>query len=263
MTKQIAVISDIHSNAIALEIVLKELINRKITQCIILGDLLTYGTQPNEVIELLLNFKNKVECIFIKGNHEQFYFDIENNINPIKYKMPKFVEESIFWTNDKLKYNLNESFYWNDNCIINNIYFSHANPFDYGNWTYMNKEEDIFSAAISLNNKNMNVGIFGHTHRNKNYIISDNFQKCTVDFANEFKISNDQQLIINTGSIGQPRGSASGFMIINILDNLLQYDYVSIKLDNKLIRDKMINTNLSLETQTKLNSFFLGGGIKL
>jgi predicted phosphodiesterase len=255
MTKKIGVISDIHSNAIALELALSELLNQNINQCIILGDLLTYGTQPNEVIELLLAFQDKVACIFIKGNHEEFYFDIENNINPIKYKMPKFVEESIFWTNDKLKYNLQNTFKWIESFTIKNIYFSHANPFEYGNWTYMNKEEDILSASKSLYEKGFSVGIFGHTHRNKNYMVSDKYKKCELYLANNFNPSNNQ-LILNTGSLGQPRGTQSNIMIFNISDNLVQFKNIEVNIDSKLMIDEIAKTTLSFETKNKINSFW-------
>ena len=57
--------------------------------------LLTYGAEPNETINLLKSFSKDNECVFIKGNHDQFYFDIENGLDPFKYNMPKFVKESI------------------------------------------------------------------------------------------------------------------------------------------------------------------------
>ncbi len=256
MYKKIGVISDIHSNAVALEIVLKELLNKKVDLCIVLGDLLTYGTQPNEVIELLLDFKSKIKCIFIKGNHEEFYFDISKEIDPIKYKIPQFVKESIFWTEDKLKYNLYKTFEWHNNFIIDKIYFAHANPFDYPNWIYMNKEKDIKNAALSLNDKNMNVGIFGHTHRNKGYVVSENLTDCKVDINKEFKLNQKELLILNSGSIGQPRGSFANFMIIDILDNIVKYSDIKVNIDNKQMIDKTNKTNLSLETKDKLNTFW-------
>lgn len=256
MDKKVGIISDIHSNAVALNIALKELVNQKVDLCVILGDLLTYGTEPNKVIELLLDFKNTIQCIFIKGNHEEFYFDIANKIDPIKYKMPKFVQESIFWTNNKLKYDLYGIFDWHEEFTIDKIYFAHANPFEYGNWIYMNKEQDIKNAMISLKKKNMSVGIFGHTHRDKRYIVSNDFNECKVDLNNKFKFNNKEYLILNAGSIGQPRGSYPNFMILNITDNLIKYDNIKVDIDNKLLINKMLKTNLSKETKDKLNSFW-------
>lgn len=256
MNTKIGVISDIHSNAISLEIVLEKLLEEKIDLCIVLGDLLTYGTQPNEVIELLIDFRMKVNCIFIKGNHDQFYFDISNGIDPIKYKMAEFVKESIFWTKDKLKYDLYKTFEWHDNFIIDKIFFAHANPFNYGNWKYLNGEEDIKMAVDILSKKDMSVGIFGHTHRNKKYIIHNDFIDCVTTLSGEFKFNEEQQLILNSGSIGQPRGSYPGFIILYIMDDSMTYNDIKIDLDNKLLIKKTSMTNLSLDTKNKINSFW-------
>ena len=87
----IAVISDIHSNFDALKLVLKNLENKKIDLTIFLGDILTYGCQPLEVLQMLQNYKRKYPAIFIKGNHDQIYFDLQSNADKSSYKFPKFV----------------------------------------------------------------------------------------------------------------------------------------------------------------------------
>lgn len=257
MDKQIGIISDIHSNAISLELALSKLIDNNIQECVILGDLLTYGTQPNECIELLLEFKNKISCTFIKGNHDQFYFDIENDINPIKYKMPEFVKESIFWTKEKLKYNLSEVFNWQESITIGKVFFSHANPFGYGNWTYMNKTDDILNAALKLNEKNINAGVFGHTHRNNNYIVNVVNKTSKSFYDNNLDLnSNKEKLILNPGSIGQPRGNKPNIMILNIGLANISFSNITIDINREIIIDMMNDTTLTLETKNKLNSFW-------
>ena len=61
--RELAFISDVHSNLEALEAVLKD-IGGKVTYC--LGDSVGYGASPNEVIALLR--KEGVACIL--GNHD-------------------------------------------------------------------------------------------------------------------------------------------------------------------------------------------------
>jgi len=254
--KEIAVISDIHSNAMSLEIVLKEILSKKIDLCIILGDLLTYGTQPNEVIELLFDFSNKINCIFIKGNHDQFYFDIQKKIDPIKYNIAEFVKESIFWTNDKLKYNLYEVFDWKDNFILDKVYFAHANPFEYGNWKYLNDEKDILKAAGYLGKKGVKVGIFGHTHRNRKYIIEENSVNCISSVINEFKFNDNRKLILNAGSIGQPRGSSPNYTTLKISNNSIICEDRNVVFDNKAVVKQIYSATLSIETKNELSSFW-------
>ena len=58
---RIAVISDIHSNIYALQSVFDDIDNRNIDLVACTGDLVGYGTKPNEVIDLIR--KNKVLTI--------------------------------------------------------------------------------------------------------------------------------------------------------------------------------------------------------
>ena len=48
---RIALISDIHSNLIALEAMLADIAQVEVDQIIFLGDLVTLGPQPREVVE--------------------------------------------------------------------------------------------------------------------------------------------------------------------------------------------------------------------
>ena len=50
---KIAVISDIHSNIYALNEVLEDIKNKNVDIIVCTGDLVGYGTRPNEVIETL------------------------------------------------------------------------------------------------------------------------------------------------------------------------------------------------------------------
>lgn len=63
---RIAVISDIHSNIYALNAVLNDIENRNIDLIACTGDLVGYGTRPNEVIDTIR--KNKI--LTIMGNYD-------------------------------------------------------------------------------------------------------------------------------------------------------------------------------------------------
>ncbi|MEF3419289.1 metallophosphoesterase family protein, partial [Escherichia coli] len=58
---KIAVISDIHSNIYALDAVLADIETKDVDITVCTGDLVGYGTKPNEVIETLK--KNKILTI--------------------------------------------------------------------------------------------------------------------------------------------------------------------------------------------------------
>ena len=66
-----AVLSDIHGNLFALKEVVKDLDNYNIKSIILLGDLIDYGMQSNEVIDFIVNnLSDKIICN-IWGNHEK------------------------------------------------------------------------------------------------------------------------------------------------------------------------------------------------
>ena len=92
MTK-IALISDIHSNLEALKAVLKEIKKYKTKKIFCLGDVVGYGANPNECIDLVK--KNKI--ISIMGNHDYEAVHLQGTewFNPVARK-------AIFWTNKQL-----------------------------------------------------------------------------------------------------------------------------------------------------------------
>ena len=63
---QIALISDMHGHAIALEAVLADIQQQKIDQIICLGDVVTIGFQPKKTLDMI----RSLGCPCIMGNHD-------------------------------------------------------------------------------------------------------------------------------------------------------------------------------------------------
>jgi len=248
---RIAVISDIHSNADSLHLVLNELKTQQVEMTICLGDLLTYGTKPNEVINLLLHYQDENRLIMIKGNHDQFYFDILNN-NFSPYLMSDFVLESIHWTATKLIFHDLESlFNWRENFIFEDIYFSHANPFEYGDWRYVEKPDLLEAAFLKLDDYNCRYGVFGHSHRQSIMKRSEN----SIFEVEQCPISNferNESLIINAGSLGQPRGRGYSYCLITLEENEITIDLKRFEPDVDKLIDSLNQKEISIETKSKL-----------
>jgi putative phosphoesterase len=68
---RIALISDIHSNVVALRAVLADIQRAGIDQIVCLGDVANLGPEPNAVIEILA----ELDCPCIQGNHDEFLLD--------------------------------------------------------------------------------------------------------------------------------------------------------------------------------------------
>src|SRR5919199_296519 len=86
-----AIISDVHSNLEALEAVLSDIEYCNVTEVYCLGDVVGYGPNPLECIDLVMKCK-----MVLLGNHDQgAMFDPEGFNGP--------AERAIFWTRDQLE----------------------------------------------------------------------------------------------------------------------------------------------------------------
>ena len=86
-----AIISDIHSNLEALQAVLKDIEQQGVTEIYCLGDIVGYGPNPRECLDLVMQCK-----IVILGNHDQgAMFDPDGFNGP--------AERAIFWTREQLE----------------------------------------------------------------------------------------------------------------------------------------------------------------
>ena len=145
---------------------------------------------------------------------------------------------------------LKDIFTWHDNYHIGNVYFSHANPFKYGDWSYIEKPDDLHKAFQELNKNNFFSGVFGHSHRQ----LFAGIKKNTLCEMDEFSFNDKiDQLIINTGSIGQPRGKGLGYVLLEIKNDKLFkaiFKKVKINLENSI--NLVLQAKFSEETKNKL-----------
>ncbi|TVQ05412.1 MAG: hypothetical protein EA359_03230 [Balneolaceae bacterium] len=97
MAKRIAVISDIHGNAQALEAVFSDIGKNNIDSIICLGDIVTFGPSPRETIQMIQDFN----CSCIMGNHEEALLDPENSSD---YEIDgDALQKSVYWCLNKLQ----------------------------------------------------------------------------------------------------------------------------------------------------------------
>jgi predicted phosphodiesterase len=86
-----AIVSDIHSNFEALQAVLKDIAEQKVTEIICLGDVVGYGPNPRECLEQAMRFK-----VTLLGNHDQAVIFDPKDFNPV-------AERATFWTRKQLE----------------------------------------------------------------------------------------------------------------------------------------------------------------
>jgi predicted phosphodiesterase len=87
-----ALISDIHGNLEALEAVLDDIQNQRIDEIFCLGDIIGYGPNPRECIDLVIQHTR----VTLLGNHDEGALFDPNGFNI-------GAERAIFWTRDQLE----------------------------------------------------------------------------------------------------------------------------------------------------------------
>jgi len=92
---RIAFISDIHGNYTALQAVLADIKSQNIDQIVCLGDTVSLGPQPGEV----LNTLRELKCVLIKGNHDWAVLEPEE---AEKFEITEHLIPDLYWCRDQL-----------------------------------------------------------------------------------------------------------------------------------------------------------------
>ena len=192
---RIGIISDIHGNAEAFQVVLNEI--KDMDQIYCLGDIVGYGADPEYCVEKV----NKMVIPSIKGNHEgALTGELDVNYFNTDARM------AIQWT----KKNLQDKYYnYLKNLkkkitILNDMLGVHGSPRQ-PLWEYIISEQTAQEIFESFDFK---VYFIGHSHiagyftyHRKNKLVKYYSAVNGLDF----NIKDKNSYIINCGSVGQPR----------------------------------------------------------
>jgi predicted phosphodiesterase len=189
-----AVISDVHSNLEALEVVLKDIAKKKIKNILFLGDAVGYGPNPNECIETL-----KAACrIMLAGNHDCAV----TGLTDIEY-FNENARAAIEWTTSVItrhNFDLLKSLPLIKVLPKENILLVHSTPKSPDEWHYLLSLRD---AEVNFHFFEHRICFLGHSHNA--FIIERLPSGEMVIYKDAVKIGKAERYIINAGSVGQPR----------------------------------------------------------
>jgi diadenosine tetraphosphatase ApaH/serine/threonine PP2A family protein phosphatase len=213
-----ALISDIHSNLESLTAVLADIREQGISEIYCLGDIVGYGPNPRECIDLVRQCK-----VCLLGNHDQgALFDPEG--------FNSGAERAIFWTRDQLENgggNAEAARHWDflgelpRNCQEGHYLFVHGsarNPLN----------EYVFPEDIYNRRKMEKVFALverycfqGHTHVPG--IFTEDFRFLSPEDINyEYRLG-EQKTMVNVGSVGQPRDGNPRACYTILEDDLVRF----------------------------------------
>ena len=239
---RIAVISDVHSVAAPFRKALSAARSEGFDQLLLLGDLFTYGVDPTECVDLALEAIDQDGAFLVGGNHEQLYVDLRDRRSAYIDQLPDWIRESVEWTWRELGESWPNRLEWISEWAWGSILFAHANPFGYGDWTYLANDELLQAAATKLRERGFSAGIFGHLHRPKTFLD---------DFGTQVHVVN---------SVGQPRsknGKGPSWTMIEVDNGNLSVEDRPIDFDAETHRSEIFAVSgLSPETKSMLCRFY-------
>lgn len=199
-----AVISDIHANLPALQAVLREIERIGTDRILCCGDIVGYGPQPRECVELLR--EKKIPCVL--GNHDVYTLQIRGN-DAIRESQEDLkrnaVWAGIFHAVDQLR---EDDFTWLENLPafiqLPNGIIGHAAMHDIENWPYLIDDTDILSTLDELESKHIPVGFFGHSHDQEWFTTSPKGAVKRNAKPRSTLPANRASAVV-VGSVGQPR----------------------------------------------------------
>lgn len=195
-----AILSDIHGNLEALDVVLADINDRGIEEIYCLGDIIGYGPNPCECLDRCFNFQ-----LCILGNHDQgALFDPEG--------FSAGAERAIFWTRNQLESD--------DADNGRRLQFLAERPRTHreGEFLFVHGSarspltEYVFPEDVYNARKIEKIFSFieqycfqGHTHVPG--VFSQNGKFCGANDLTGPVSLNGNKVMVNVGSVGQPRDS--------------------------------------------------------
>ncbi|NIG55405.1 metallophosphoesterase [Chitinophaga sp. Cy-1792] len=228
---QIAVISDIHANIIALEAVLQDIAARNITQIYCLGDLVDFAPWGNEVIALIRD--RNIPCLL--GNHDERiafdkpviplpHHDVHETAcrhTAIAYSKHTITAANKRWL-AQCPYHLQLTFKTGNR--YRKILLVHGSPRSNEEYIYA---PEYATAAAMLEDKSVDALLMGHIHQS--YIQR-----------------HDQLLVVNCGSVGRSRepDRLATYSVLQISEAGVDAEIIKLSYDNKYVAQAIYNSEI-------------------
>jgi predicted phosphodiesterase len=223
---KIAIISDIHANLPALRSVLMDAENGKIDQIFCLGDLVDFAPWPNEVIDLIRQYRIPT----LMGNHdERIAFDLP--VIPLQKHNAAETEAriaAINWTKQVIRPD-NKAFlatlpreFTLSFSLLNqvvNVLLVHASPRSIDEYIYeTHDEQDI---AAMMDSRNADVLVMGHTHQSYIRTLQQDARLTNTGFT---------KIAVNCGSVGRSKENRpeATYLLLTILSDSLTYELIHV-----------------------------------
>ena len=235
----VTIFGDIHANLPALEAVFKDIEARELTNLHCLGDLVGYGTSPNEVVELI-----RARGIpTLMGNYDQGVGNSSDDCG-CAYKTPEaraLGDSSIAWTNAHTSED-NKAFLRALPAHIPlqvgelRVMLVHGSPRKVNEYLYADRPDSSFQRLLDL--VASDVLVCGHTHLPYHKVLPSG------------------RHMINAGSVGKPKDGdpRAGYVILRATGRALEVEFLRVTYDVERAAEAIEATDMPDEFAAMLRS---------
>ncbi len=243
-----AIVSDIHANLEALTTVLNDIENRGIDTIYCLGDVVGYGPNPVECLDLII--EKTQWCVL--GNH-----DYATLYEPTNFNFG--AEQASFWTRNILETREDAELNNKRWEFLGHLPMRHTikMPLDAGEATIdfvhasprrpINEyifPDDVYTNPAKVRvlfDKIDHLCFVGHTHMPGVFLDEPDFY-LPDELGGAYPIVADEKAIINIGSVGQPRDRDNRASYAFVQDE--KVNFVRLEYDYKTTMKKILDTGL-------------------
>lgn len=231
---EIAVLSDIHGNYVALERCLEYAFTRGVQTFFFLGDYIGELTYPERTMQILYDLKQRYQCYFIRGNKEEYWLNYRVNCEK------GWVDKSS--TTGALLYAYNAlserdlEFFAklkpSQEIVLGQlpaILICHGSPYKVSEKMLPGDNRTI----EVMNSVRVPLILCGHTHRQQ-------------------KITHNKTSVLNPGSVGMPLSSKgkTQFLILHGFDKKWSEEFISLSYDVERVIHEIYELSLTYMLHT-------------
>ena len=192
------ILTDIHGNATALETGLGAAAREPIDRILVLGDLVGYGAEPNEVVETVRGFG--LPAHVIRGNHDKVIARLEGSAGfnrvaqaAVEWTIGALTPENLQYVHDLPRGPLE---------VEPELSICHGSPLDEDEYLLSTDQaQRVFESGPSR------LTFFGHTHIPTLFSGDESCADVRIlePDEGEVELTRERFYLINPGSVGQPR----------------------------------------------------------
>lgn len=252
---RLVVFGDVHGNATALRAALVRAVRAPFDRMIFVGDLLTFGHDVGEVLELVGEAQHRHGATLLIGNHDRTYFELQAGNRAALEAMPAWVRPSVELTLTKLAgIRYRDALAWSEEVVIEDLLIAHANLFEVGDTRYLTTDDDARETAAILETRGLIAGIFGHTHRPRWGGFGPG---CEPPLDTPLVVRPSAPFLINAGAVGQPRDARARSVLLRLSRaGELAGEFETIEYDVAGHLERVRASGLPATTIQRLQAFF-------